>query len=81
MQGSTFLLFFLTFFRESLSFSADGFGLSRNKRFPLGNGQPLHEPEKFLQRKLLPILFASWPLEPFLRQTLVQQDISRTITI
>ena len=27
---------FLTFFRESLTFSADGSGLSRNKRFRLG---------------------------------------------
>ena len=62
---------FLTFFRESLTFSADGSGLSRNKRFRLGNGQPLHEPAEFLQRELFEIFFASRPLEPFLRQAFV----------
>ena len=72
---------FLTFSRESLTFSADGAGFSRNKRLCLRNGQPLHEPAEFLQCNLLQILFASRPLEPFLRQALVQQDISRTVPI
>ena len=72
---------FLTFFRESLTFSADGSGLSRNKRFRLGNGQPLHEPAEFLQRELFEIFFASRPLEPFLRQAFVQQDVSRSVPI
>ena len=72
---------FLTFFRESLTFSADGSGLSRNKRFRLGNGQPLHEPAEFLLRKLPQLRFVSRPLEPFLRQALVQQNVSRSVPI
>ena len=63
------------FFSESLTFSADGSGFSRNKRFPLGNGQLLYEPAEFLLRKLLELLLVSRLLEPFLRQALVQQDI------
>ena len=61
--------------------SADRSGLSANKRFRLGNGQPLHEPAEFLLRELFQLRFVSGPLEPFLCQALVQQDISRTVPI
>ena len=75
MQGAK--AFWLSaFFQKTTGFSSDSSRLSRNKRFPLGNGQPLHEPAKFLLRKFLQLYLASWPLEPFFRQALGQQGIS-----
>lgn len=72
---------FFSFSGKHRFFSADGSGLSRNKCFRLGNGQPLHEPAEFLQCKLLQIPFASRPLEPLLRQALVQRNVSRSVPI
>ena len=80
-EGGKILLVFFPFLGKHRFFSADGSGLSRNKRFCLANGQSLHEPAKFLQGKLLQIPFASRPLEPLLRQALVQQNVSRSVPI
>ena len=81
MKGAKSFWFSSLFQENTDFFSADGSGLSRNKRFRLGNGQPLHEPAKFLQGKLLQIPFASRPLEPLLRQALVQQNVSRSVPV
>lgn len=71
----------LRFFQKTTGFSADGSGLSWNKRLCPVNGQPLHKPAKFLQRKLFQLCLVLWPLEPLFRQALVQQDISHVIPI
>ena len=81
MKGAKSFWFSSHFSENHGLFSADGSGLSRNKRFRLGNGQPLHEPAEFLLRKLLQLRLIPWPLEPLFRQALVQQDISRTVPI
>ena len=81
MQEAKSFWFSSLFSEKHGLFSANGSGLSRNKRFRLGNGQSLHEPAEFLQGKLLQIPLASRPLESFFRQALVQQNVSRSIPI
>ena len=74
MKGAKSFWFSSHFSANHWLFSADGSGLSRNKRFRLRNGQPLHEPAELLLCELFQLRFISRPLEPFLRQALVQQD-------
>ena len=54
--------------------SADRSGLPWNKRFRLGDGQPLHEPAEFLLRKLLQLRLIPWPLEPLFCPGVVDAD-------
>ena len=69
-------------FTEDLHwFSTGGAGFSCLKRLLLDDGQPFHEPPKFLLRQQFQLLLVSRPLKSLLYQSLVQQHVSRAIPV